>query len=122
MPSEIHNAILRGLQSLIALRLRGCPSEDTVQSTVMVWIDTLSYAHRWDKSDLPRVQTSFRRLASECNEWPTPRMFLDRLPPRPPPKQLPPPELDDAEREEVQRQLDALVKALKINGDNNDQN
>ena len=112
MPNEIYNAIIEGLQKLVALRLRGAPSEAGIVAVAVVWEEALTHAVDWRKEDLPRVRYAFSRCYAELNDWPSPRMFLERLPPRPPPPELPSPPVDPIKRAEIRKKLKELTKIL----------
>lgn len=88
MPKEIHNAIIVGLIKLVTLRLRGAPPAESVTTVAEVWLETLA-RRDWQPADVARIEGTFRRLCAEMTDWPAPRHFLDRLPPRP---ALPPPD------------------------------
>ena len=82
MPKEIHNAIIVGLIKLVTLRLRGAPPAESVTTVAEVWLETLA-RRDWQVADVARIECAFRRLCAEMTDWPAPRHFLDRLPPRP---------------------------------------
>ena len=114
MPNEIYNAVIEGLQKLIALRLRGAPSEAGIVAVATVWEEALCYAVRWRPDDLPRVRKAFAQLYADSHDWPSPKAFLDRLPPRPPPRQLPRPPVDPAKREAYANTLKQLTNMLQM--------
>ena len=112
MPNEIYNAIIEGLQKLIALRLRGAPSEAGIVAVAAVWEEALCHAEVWRGEDLPRVRKAFAQLYADCHDWPSPKAFLDRLPPRPPPRQLPRPPVDPAKCAAFAKTLKQLTNML----------
>lgn len=112
MPNDIYNAIIEGLQKLVALRLRGAPSEAGIVAVAAVWEEALCHAVRWESADLPRVRHAFARCYAELNDWPSPRMFLERLPPRPEPPALPQPPINPAKRAAFRATLRELTQLL----------
>jgi len=49
-------------------------------------------------------------MMAECTQWPTPKQFVESMPPRPQLKALPPKPVDQAK---VQKMIDELGEALK---------
>lgn len=85
--------IVTGLQKLFALRLPGTPPEDAIVGTAEVWLEAVrSTRIEWDQSlDTPRVRRAFASLFRLCDRWPVPKLFIDNLGSRAPPKALPAP-------------------------------
>lgn len=84
LPTQLHNAMIDGLTMLLTLRLSGSPAADTIAATAQAWSHVLAHGREWDEArDLKRFQTAFMVLAAEINRWPSPRDFLDVLPPPP---------------------------------------
>ena len=113
MPKEIHNAIIVGLIKLVTLRLRGAPPAEAVTAVAEVWLETLA-RREWQTADVARIECAFRRLCAEMTDWPAPRHFLDRLPPRP---ALPPPAdtiRDPAEAAKNAALFDQITQMLKM--------
>lgn len=83
-PQWLQDAVLTGLQALLALRLKGSPSMDRLPATASVWITAIqSRPIGWnEKQDLWRIQRAFVDLASSTETWPAPKALLDRLQPR----------------------------------------
>jgi hypothetical protein len=53
-----------------------------VQITAATWIDATSYDRDWQQDrDTPRIRGAFSTLARICDSWPSPRKFLEALPP-----------------------------------------
>ena len=73
--------VLLGLQKLVALRLPGCPADDSVRATAEVWIEALSGAAiAWNEQlDRARVRAAFGRLVVSCERWPAPEAFFRHL-------------------------------------------
>ena len=89
LPTQLHNAMIDGLTMLLTLRLSGSPAADTVAATAQTWSRVLAHGRAWDEArDVPRFQTAFMVLANETNRWPSPKDFLDKLPPPPEPLKL----------------------------------
>ncbi|WP_314775060.1 hypothetical protein [Cardiobacterium hominis] len=112
MPKEIHNAIIVGLIKLVTLRLRGAPPAESVTTVAEVWLETLA-RRDWQPADVARIECAFRRLCAEMTDWPAPRHFLDRLPPRP---SLPPPDTihDPVEAAKNADIFDQIAQMLKM--------
>jgi len=112
MPDEIHNAIVIGLIKLVTLRLRGAPPAEAVTTVAEVWLETLA-RRDWQTADVARIECAFRRLCAEMTDWPAPRHFLDRLPPRP---ALPPPDTihDPMEAAKNAALFDQIAQMLKM--------
>lgn len=89
-PQWMKDAVLTGLQALLALRLKGSPSMDTLPATASVWITAIqSRPIGWnEKQDLWRIQRAFVDLASTTETWPAPKALIDRLQPRHPQKAI----------------------------------
>lgn len=114
IPDWLHNAVIEGLQKLIALRLPGTPPQDAVAGTAAVWLEAIdSPRMRWDESlDLPRVRRSFRALFINCDRWPAPKLFIAHLGNRDPPLALPEPPMTPEQRERNRERLRELVASL----------
>lgn len=114
IPDWLHNAVIEGLQKLIALRLPGTPPQDAVAATAAVWLEAIdSPRMRWDESlDLPRVQRSFRALFINCDRWPAPKLFIQHLGIRDPPLALPEPPMTPEQRARNRERLRELVANL----------
>jgi hypothetical protein len=84
----LEREIARGLQGLIALRLSGAPADDSVTLTLDVWLAAIeSLSVNWNEQlDAERVRRAFRTLYRICDRWPPPKVFLDNLGNRDPPK------------------------------------
>jgi hypothetical protein len=103
--------VAEGIQRLLVLRLEGCPPADAVEAVALAWVDALlaRYA-RWDEAlDAPRIRQGFRILSAQSKRWPAPAFLLEAMPPRPEPKQLPPPALSAEDR----ARFSAMLRDLK---------
>jgi len=68
---------------------------------------------QWDEQlDRARVQRSFTTLFRSCEYWPSPKLFIDHLGSRAPPKALPGPPLTPEEREQYKAKLREIVARL----------
>jgi phosphomannomutase len=78
------DAVISGLQMLMALRLRNSPSAETMQALTKVWLTALSTRPiEWDeKLDLPRLKKAFTELAARSTHWPAPADLIAAMPPR----------------------------------------
>lgn len=84
LPTQLHNAVIDGLTMLLTLRLAGTPAADTAAATAQTWSRVLAHGRDWDEvRDVKRFQTAFMVLANEMSRWPSPKDFLDNLPPPP---------------------------------------
>ena len=110
----LEREIARGLQGLIALRLSGAPADDSVTLTLDVWLAAIeSLSVNWNEQlDAERVRRAFRTLYRICDRWPPPKVFLDNLGNRDPPKALPPPQISEEQRKKNVALLRELMKKL----------
>ncbi|MXR36734.1 hypothetical protein [Craterilacuibacter sinensis] len=110
----LEREVARGLQGMLALRLNGAPPEDSVTLTLDIWLEALSgQPIAWDERlDARRIQQAFRLLYSHCDRWPTPRVFMDHLPARPPLMALPPPKMTEAQRQKNLTRLRTMMAQL----------
>ena len=110
----LEREIARGLQGLIALRLSGAPADDSVTLTLDVWLAAIeSLSVNWNEQlDAERVRRAFRTLYRICDRWPPPKVFLDNLGNRDPPKARPPPPICEEQRKKNVALLRELMKKL----------
>ena len=110
----LEREIARGLQGLIALRLTGAPADDSVTLTLDVWLAAIeSQAVTWNEQlDAERVRRAFRTLYRLCDRWPAPKLFLDNLGNRDPPKALPEPPITPEARERNRARLREIMESL----------
>ncbi|MRD73307.1 hypothetical protein HCX48_00425 [Rhodocyclus tenuis] len=106
--------IVTGLQKLLALRLIGTPPEDAIVGTAEVWLEAVEHCGvQWSETlDRERVRRSFRTLYRICDRWPAPKVFLDNLGNRDPPKALPEPPITREVRERNRAKLREIVRSL----------
>jgi hypothetical protein len=111
----LREEIAAGLATLVSARLPGFPSADTVKATARVWLNAILDAHVVfsEEVDRPRVRQAFRTLTRVCYQWPSPRTFLDHLPPRPPVQALPEPPMSEEKMARNQRMVRDLIDKLK---------
>lgn len=112
----LEREIARGLQGLIALRLSGAPADDSVTLTLDVWLAAIeSLSVNWNEQlDAERVRRAFRTLYRICDRWPPPKVFLDNLGNRDPPKALPPPPISEEQRKKNVALLREMMKKLGL--------
>ncbi|UOO77948.1 hypothetical protein LVJ85_05660 [Neisseria sp. Dent CA1/247] len=117
LPARLYVCLYDGLQMLLALRLKGCPSIDTINATVQAWDTALAHGKKLDsEADMKRFQDCFAILAAEINTWPTPADFLAKLPKREEPEML---RLDysfaptEQERAKAKEEISKLNKLLE---------
>lgn len=84
-PAWLENAVIEGLQSLLVLRLRGAPPNDTITALADVWIVVFDHHNpNWhEHMDLPRLREAFLRVAGSVNDWPAPATVLSAMKARP---------------------------------------
>jgi hypothetical protein len=106
--------IATGLQKLLALRLTGTPPEDAIIGTAEVWLEALDHCNiQWvEHLDRKRVQRAFQTLFRICDRWPAPKLLLDNLGVRDPPKALPAPSITPEEREQNRAKLREIAEEL----------
>ena len=110
----LEREIARGLQGLIALRLAGAPADDSVTLTLDVWLAAIEcQAVTWnEQADAERIRRAFRTLYRICDRCPPPKVFLDNLGNRDPPKALPPPPISEEQRKKNVALLQEIMKKL----------
>lgn len=106
--------IASGLQKLLALRLIGTPPEDAIIGTAEVWLEAIGNCGvQWvEHLDQGRVQRAFQTLFRICDRWPAPKLFLDNLGNRDPPKALPEPPITPEARERNRARLREIMESL----------
>ena len=107
----IEEELRKGLMQLMCLGLPWSPPGDMMQGTLMAWSAAVRHNRVWDQQmDGPRFHAAFLTLMAECEQWPTPKQFVQSMPPRPELKALPPKPVDQAK---VQKMIDELGDALR---------
>lgn len=115
-----------GLQKLLALRLPGTPPEDAIIGTAEVWLEAVASRNiQWvEHLDRQRVRRAFLALLRDCDRWPSPKLLLENLGNRDPPKALPHPILTSEEKARNRARLRAMLTSLtqqkQMNGARND--
>lgn len=106
--------IASGLQKLLALRLMGTPPEDAIVGTAEVWLEAMEHCGvQWvEHLDRERVRRAFQTLFRICDRWPAPKLFLDNLGNRDPPKALPTPPITPEARERNRARLREIMESL----------
>ena len=106
--------IASGLQKLLTLRLIGTPPEDAIIGTAEVWLEAIGNCGvQWvEHLDRERVQRAFQTLFRICDRWPAPKVFLDNLGNRDPPKALPEPPITPEARERNRARLREIMESL----------
>lgn len=106
--------IASGLQKLLALRLIGTPPEDSIVGTAEVWLEAIGNGGvQWvEHLDRERVRRAFQTLFRICDRWPAPKLFLDNLGNRDPPKALPEPPITPEARERIRARLREISASL----------
>ena len=90
LPKFVSDELLTGLQKLMMLRLEGAPPADGIKLTASVWVEAIASVNiSWvEQLDKGRITAGFTRLFAEIERWPTPKMLIRCLPPRPEPPKL----------------------------------
>ena len=90
LPKFVSDELLTGLQKLMMLRLEGAPPADGIKLTASVWVEAIASVNiSWvEQLDKGRITAGFTRLFAEIERWPTPKMLIRCLPPRPEPLKL----------------------------------
>lgn len=77
----------------------------------MGWVAAVKHNRVWDQAlDGPRFRDAFLTLMAESTQWPTPKLFMESMPPRPAVPALPA-KVSDPDR--AKAMIDALAKELK---------
>ena len=113
-PKWLLSAVASGLQRLMLLALPGTPAAETIEGTARAWTDAFWHCPKaWDKDlDTPRIAAAFRTIACRLERFPTPKIILDALPPRPRPPALPRPEITREQREKNLKRIKALIEEM----------
>lgn len=100
----------------MTLGLPGRPPAEIIPLTTIVWCEALQSLNLgWDESiDLFRVKEAFLRLSRDSTSWPLPRDFMQQLPARPKPKELPPAPITHADALEILAIIQKTKHELKI--------
>lgn len=95
------------IERLRLLNLDGAPLGKSMGVVTVIFAESITAsASGWDESlDAWRLRQAFIQLEKHCDRWPSPRMVIDRMPPRIYPRALPKP------RTEAMRQ--AGLQALR---------
>ena len=114
MEAFIHNEIITGIQKLMTLRLAGSPAADTITATAGTWIEAIAGLDvNWNaEQDRWRIAKAFEKLIVTCERWPSPKQFINCLPPRPPQAALPLPKMTKAEKEYGRQQIENIKSEL----------
>jgi hypothetical protein len=114
VPAWLEREIARGLQGLVALRLAGGPPEDSITGMLDIWLAALGHRTKtWhEELDAERIRRAFRELYQRCEQWPSPRLFFNHLPPRSALPELPPPAMSQEQREANQARIRDIIRSL----------
>lgn len=121
-PEWLRSEVLDGLCKLVTLSLERTPAVDVIAGTAETWMEAICHRREWHEAqDRMRVRRSFATLASTSTSWPTPKLFLDSLPPRMTQRErqqlMSPEELrrQEESRERVGQMLDHMAERLGTN-------
>lgn len=115
-PDWLHDEILSGIQALLALRLKGSPSMETIPATANMWVTAIKTRPiAWDKKlDTPRIRKAFVDLAATAENWPSPAAFISKLQPREYQNRLAAP-VQNTMSDSTRKMVDALLTKLRRN-------
>lgn len=121
-PQWFYRSISDGLKALWVLRLPFTPSEELIDKTEDIWVQSIWSANiGWDQGlDAIRIHKAFLRLTREAKEWPAPRQLLERLPDRPPRPRLPKPPMSEAKRKANRERLRSMIAELGLHSTRGD--
>ena len=111
----LNEAVITGLQRLLALRLVGSPPADAIELTASVWIDAMDrYPIAWNEQlDGWRISAGFDQLVWQSERWPTVKHLIDNLPKRIPPPPLPKPAMTKQMQKEGKKKLQQILNELE---------
>ena len=113
MPPWFSHSIRDGLKALLALRLDGTPSADTIALTRDVWIQVLWPVKQWDEStDVDRLHVGFSVMMVNIDRWPAPKHLLTYLPPREKLPAIAAPKISEAQRKKNMQRLRDIVSSI----------
>lgn len=75
------DAVSRGFQKLLLLRLDGAPAAELVAMTAELWVDTIGYGLN-EEQDRERIVKGFNLLQGKIKKWPQPVELMASLPTR----------------------------------------
>ena len=115
-PQWFYRSISEGLKALYVLRLPFTPSEQLIDKTEDVWVQSIwSASIGWDQElDAGRLHKAFLRLTREAKEWPSPRQLLERLPDRTHRPRLPKPPMSEAQAARNRQRLAEMMQELGV--------
>lgn len=60
-----------------------------IAGTAAAWVEAVMFGRSWDEArDRARFRAAFLTLANTREQWPTPKHFIEAMPPVPPPLAL----------------------------------
>ena len=112
----LNEAVLTGLQRLLALRLVGSPPADAIELTASVWIDAIDrYPIAWNEQlDGWRINAGFDQLVLQSERWPTEKNIKDCRPKRIPPPPLTKPTMTKQMQKEGKKKLQKILAELDV--------
>ena len=111
----LNEAVITGLQRLLALRLVGSPPADAIELTASGWREAMSrYPSGWnDEWDGWRINAGFDQRVWKSERWPTVKHLIDNLPKRIPPPPLPKPAMTKQMQKEGKKKLQQILNELE---------
>ena len=77
------DAIRKGLQGLVIMRVQGHPPAEQFDNVARIWVGSLAGTRNWNEpQDAARIAEAFKQLTLSAKRWPSISDFLDVLPMR----------------------------------------
>lgn len=113
-PAWLREAVMEGMQRLVALHLPGQPPAETVVLTAEAWVEAL-WAHGpgWCEADAQRLRAAFVALLAQVERWPAPRHLIAAMPARAHVVTLAPPTPSASQRAATRAMLADLAQRLR---------
>lgn len=78
-----HNAVIEGVQLLVALNLADRPAAEVLPITAGTWVEVLWRWLPWNEAlDARRLRDGFAGLAASVERWPAPHQLRGHMPAR----------------------------------------
>lgn len=93
LPNPLHDELIDGLTLLDNLNLSFAPRTiDDLTKAAAAWEWVFCAGRAWDtEKDSGRIVEAFAAVVPKLDKWPSPKLILEHLPPRPLPPPLPKP-------------------------------
>lgn len=119
LPKPLHDELIDGLTLLDSLNLSFGPrTVDDLIKAAGAWEWVFCAGRTWEtEKDTGRIVAAFTAVAPKLDKWPSPKLILEHLPPRPLPPPLPKPDVVPCPPE-IAQQLQQLFECKIINQKN----